>query len=287
MKKFLVIFVLMVAVAAATAQTIQTSGNVANQNVPPAYVTPDCTLAGTFTATGDSPTLANADTGCSTWNIQYSVNSATASISIEVDFASEGATLGTAGSFTIWPAAQVGNGALPFTTTTENAATLSGYHPYVKVHIGTLTGAGASGKYRLYGWKGQGSSDVVQSAQSITILPSSAAAIGVTPVVSTAVESGHVLKNAAGNLYGVVVTATVNGLVMVFNSTTVPGDGAVTPLYCTRLTVDSGNSGTAGISFLPGPPAVFSTGISVAFSTGTNCANKTASATAWISGLVK
>ncbi len=130
-------------------------------------------------------------------------------------------------------------------------------------------------------WVGDSGSNGVYPAAT----GSQAAAI--PTVQSTAVESGHVLKASAGNLYGVVVTSTVNGVVMVFNSATVPGDGAVTPIYCIRLTPDSGGLGTASISFLPGPPALFSTGISVAMSTGTNCANKAASATAWITGLVK
>ncbi len=119
------------------------------------------------------------------------------------------------------------------------------------------------------------------------ISPSTLAAVAIVPVASAAVENGHVLKASAGNLYGLVVTSTVNGLVMIFNSTTVPGNGAVTPLYCLRLTPDSGGAGTFGINFLPGPPASFSTGISWAMSTGTNCANLTLSATAWGTGLAK
>jgi len=130
-------------------------------------------------------------------------------------------------------------------------------------------------------WVGDSGSNGVYTAAT------GSQAAGIQTVQSTATESGHVLKSTSGNFYGVVVTSTVNGLVMIFNSATVPVDGAVTPIYCFRLTPDSGGSGTASISFLPGPPAVFTTGISVAMSTGTNCANKTASVTAWITGLVK
>jgi hypothetical protein len=124
-------------------------------------------------------------------------------------------------------------------------------------------------------------------ALDATILPTSTAGSAIPPVPSTATENGHILKGSAGNLYGLTVTSTVNGLVMIFNSATVPGNGAVTPIYCLRLTPDSGGSGTFGISFLPGPPASFSTGISWAMSTGTNCASLTLSATAWGTGLVK
>jgi len=130
-------------------------------------------------------------------------------------------------------------------------------------------------------WVGDSGSNGVYSAAS------GSQASAIQTIQSTATESGHILKGSAGNFYGVVVTSTVNGLVMIFNSATVPGDGAVTPIYCLRLTPDSGGSGTVSISFLPGPPALFTTGISVAMSTGTNCASKTASATAWITGLVK
>ena len=107
-----------------------------------------------------------------------------------------------------------------------------------------------------------------------------------TPVVSSAAEGGHVLKAGPGQLYSVYVTATASGLLMVFNSATVPGDGAVTPIECVPLTV-SGGIGVASVNYLPGPPAFYSNGISVAYSSGTNCFSKTASATAFIHGLAQ
>jgi len=105
----------------------------------------------------------------------------------------------------------------------------------------------------------------------------------ITPVVSTAAESGHVLKTASGNLWGVTVTtAATPGYLMTFNAVAVPGDGAVTPINCVAVAANT----TVSISFAGGPAEAFSTGISVAFSS-TGCATKTASATAWFTGLVQ
>lgn len=116
--------------------------------------------------------------------------------------------------------------------------------------------------------------------------PSSSANYAIVPIVSSTVESGHVLKASAGNLYSIYVNSTVTGLLMVFNSTTVPADGAVTPIECVSTT-QIGNNFIASINYSPGPASSYSTGISVAYSTGTNCFNKTASATAFFHGTVQ
>lgn len=114
---------------------------------------------------------------------------------------------------------------------------------------------------------------------AVAIAPTSAAAAGITPVVSTAAEGSRVIKASAGNLYSVDVTAgATSGYVMLFNATSAPADGAVTPLYCWPL----GANQSMARSF-NSPPAVFSTGITAVFST-TGCFTKTASATAFISG---
>lgn len=119
-----------------------------------------------------------------------------------------------------------------------------------------------------------------------TINPTASAAAAISPVVSAAVESGHVLKASAGNLYSVYVTTTATGLLMVFNSATVPGDGAVTPIHCVPVVLN-GSIANASLTFSPGPAESYSTGISVAFSTGTNCFAKTASATAFFHASVQ
>lgn len=105
---------------------------------------------------------------------------------------------------------------------------------------------------------------------------------GVAPVVTAAVAGGQVLKASAGNLYGLnVVSGASAGYVLVTNTTTVPADGAVTPLKCYAIPA------TSSLDLnLRAAPVYFSTGISVSFST-TGCFTKTASATAFISGDVK
>lgn len=99
----------------------------------------------------------------------------------------------------------------------------------------------------------------------------------VAPVVSTAVESNHVICAGACNLYsGHVTSGATAGFLMVFNATSAPGDGAVTPAMCVVVPAST----TVGIS-APAPIS-FSTGLTVVYST-TGCFTKTASATAYFS----
>lgn len=104
---------------------------------------------------------------------------------------------------------------------------------------------------------------------------------GITPVPSTAAESSRVFKASAGNLYAYqVTTGAAAGYVMIFNATSAPADGAVTPVKCVAVPARA----TVGVS--NDPPEAFSTGITAVFST-TGCFTKTASATAMFSGDVK
>lgn len=120
-------------------------------------------------------------------------------------------------------------------------------------------------------------------ALDVTVLPSSTAGSGITRVVSASAESNHVLKASAGNLYGVyVTTGNTAGYLMVFNATSAPGDGAVTPNECLWAPANS----TTFLNFNPGPPSTYSTGITAVFSS-TGCFTKTASATAFFAGSVK
>lgn len=116
-------------------------------------------------------------------------------------------------------------------------------------------------------------------AVQATLAPVSASAAGIAPVVSSALETGHVLKASAGNLYGLnVTTTTAAGMVLLFNSTTVPAAGTVAPVKAYQVPANS----TLVIGF--DPPEYFGTGISVAFSTATTPFTKTDSATAFFSG---
>jgi hypothetical protein len=125
--------------------------------------------------------------------------------------------------------------------------------------------------------------DQTSDNNGVEMAPTTSAAAGITPVVSAAAESSHVLKASAGNLYSVyVTTGATAGYLMVFNATSAPADGAVTPIECAAVPASS----TTSVSYLPGPMGVFSTGITAVFST-TGCFTKTASATAFFHGLIK
>lgn len=122
----------------------------------------------------------------------------------------------------------------------------------------------------------------VNGAQLVAQTPTTDANVAIVPTASAANESGRVLKASAGNLYRLSVTSGASaGYIMAFNATTVPADGAVTPLMCRAIAASS--TLTMSMSDMP---ARFTTGISVAFST-TGCFTKTASATAFIEGYVQ
>lgn len=108
----------------------------------------------------------------------------------------------------------------------------------------------------------------------------------ITPVVSAAGENAHVLKASAGNLFSVYATnlTATSGFLVVLNSTTAPADGAITPLACAPLPA----SGVASLSYNPGPPAAYSTGITAVVTSATTCFTKTTGTiTAFISGSVQ
>lgn len=112
--------------------------------------------------------------------------------------------------------------------------------------------------------------------------PSSSSSIGITPVVSAALESSHVLKAGAGNLYSCyVTTGGTPGWLLIFNATSAPVDGAVTPIEAIQAPANS----TVGWDCGDAPPDVYSTGITAVFSS-TGPFTKTASATAFFKGRV-
>lgn len=108
--------------------------------------------------------------------------------------------------------------------------------------------------------------------------PTSAATSAITPLSTSVAAGSLVLKASAGNLYGFEVTTGGSaGYVMIFNATSAPADGTVTPV---KTFVVAAN---ATVAFAWDTPLRFSTGITVVFST-TGPFTKTISATAFISG---
>lgn len=114
-------------------------------------------------------------------------------------------------------------------------------------------------------------------------LASPNALVGITPIVSASAEASHILKAAPGNLYSAyVTTGATAGYLMVFNATSVPADGAVTPVECVYVPATN----TTAITFGAGPPDAYSVGIVVVFSS-TGPFTKTGSATAFFKARVQ
>lgn len=128
--------------------------------------------------------------------------------------------------------------------------------------------------------------DAITTALATAPPPSALVTVGITPVVSTSAESSHVLKATPGNAYSAYATnlTATAGFLMLFNATSAPADGAVQPLACVSLPPNN----PASINYSPGPPGVFSVGITAVVSSATTCFTKTTGTiTAFISGLVK
>lgn len=111
----------------------------------------------------------------------------------------------------------------------------------------------------------------------VLVKSSSAAAAATTAASSTAAANNLVLKASAGNLYDLTVTiGATSGYLMLFDATSLPSDGAVTPVHCYPVTSNGTNG---GVSLSWPTPKRFATGITAGFST-TGCFTLTASATA-------
>lgn len=108
--------------------------------------------------------------------------------------------------------------------------------------------------------------------------PTSSQGQAIAPVATAAVASNQVARAAGANLYRWTVTSGASaGYVMIFDATSAPADGAVTPKQCYVLAANSTLRDNIG-DFAER----YSVGITIVFST-TGCYSKTASATAFIS----
>jgi len=101
-------------------------------------------------------------------------------------------------------------------------------------------------------------------------------------VPSASVEGSHIFKTTSGVLTGFNVTSGASaGYVLIFDSATVPADGAVTPMFCYSLA--AATTGSSGWLQYPVP---FTNGIVMVFST-TGCFTKTISNTAFFSAQIQ
>jgi hypothetical protein len=121
----------------------------------------------------------------------------------------------------------------------------------------------------------------------VTIVPSPSYSL--TPKVSGSAVSSLVMKAAAGTMNSVYATCTANCWLMVFNATSLPGDGGTTSgtasgnlQECIPITAN----GVGSIDYGGEAPEAFSVGITVAISS-TSCATLTNSTVGFIHGVVQ
>ncbi len=136
------------------------------------------------------------------------------------------------------------------------------------VYVTQVAGAGGAGM------PAGTSADPIYAAAATSSAASAAPSSGQT----TAAAGSLILKASAGNVYGYdVSTGGAAGYLMLFDSATVPADGAVTP---TRVHAVAAN---ASLSRSFNPPIRCASGITLVFST-TGPFSKTISATAFLAG---
>lgn len=124
---------------------------------------------------------------------------------------------------------------------------------------------------------------VVSGPVTATVSPSAASSASQLPSATSSITGARIFKTSGGNLYGLQVTSsTTAGYVLLFDATSVPADGAVTPIKCYKL----GGNATVVVSWLPGPVLRFVNGLVAVYST-TGCFSKAVENTAFISGEVE
>jgi hypothetical protein len=123
----------------------------------------------------------------------------------------------------------------------------------------------------------------------VVLSPSGNATAGITPVVGGSAVSSLVLKASAGSLYSAYAECTAACWLMVFNATAAPSNGSTTAGVASGNMVECvpiASGGTGSIDYNPGPPEVFSVGITVAISS-TTCATLTLATTGFVHGMIK
>lgn len=196
-----------------------------------------------------------------------------------------GAALGAMANYGTSPGAVLVPGVNAFITNTVpvsgTVAATQGTSPWVVSNGGTFAVQAAATQSGT--WTVQPGNTPNTVPWLITNTPSAAAGAGVAPVSSSALAANTVIKASAGNLYSFEVSAdsTLSGAawwIMIYNATSAPGDGAVTPLKCYAMA-----SGTTAFTAAFPTPVAFSNGIVIGVSIS-GCFTKTASTHAFISG---
>jgi hypothetical protein len=102
---------------------------------------------------------------------------------------------------------------------------------------------------------------------------------GVTQAQTGAAASSLVVKASAGSLVSISGSAVTGSYIMIFNATSAPADGAVTPVKCWG---PMAAAGPFSFGWGPGPVLTMATGITVV-SSSTGCFTKTATNANFIS----
>lgn len=106
-----------------------------------------------------------------------------------------------------------------------------------------------------------------------------AAPVPVTSSASAAVETSHVISAVPATMHGILITTGATaGFLLLLNTTTDPGNGAVLPKKCVQVAANQ----TTALSPDTNTDWLFSVGIVAVFST-TGCYTETQSATAYFS----
>lgn len=107
--------------------------------------------------------------------------------------------------------------------------------------------------------------------------------------VAGAAVSSLILKASIGHLISAYATCTAQCWLMIFNSATVPGDGAVTSGTASgnlQECIPIASGGIGSLNYAPGPYEFFSVGITAVISS-TACSTKTASTVGFIHGITQ
>lgn len=105
----------------------------------------------TFTAVGATPGVNNKLFGCSAWIMNVDVEGLSGS-SVTLQSAPQGGP-NFAGAYVTF-AGTLSSGSNPTTTTTSSTSLFTGYYPWLRVNVGTMTGTGSI-NIQLFGWRSQ------------------------------------------------------------------------------------------------------------------------------------
>lgn len=254
-------------------------------------------VAGAILLLGISPAFAQVpNTGrvvssCGTPGITYTAGAfgpVTVDTNGNVCFNGSGGG-GTTTNITEW--ASVALGAPSNYGTSPGAVAVPGVNAFITNAPTVNQGTAGSASSAWYVQPGTGAifpiagntTPTIANGNGVVSAPSSEASAGLSTGASSTLASNLVVKGSAGNLYSFNVSAdsTLSGAawwLMIFNATTLPADGTVTPAKCYAFP-----PGTTSYSAAFSVPVAFSAGIVLGVST-TGCFTKTASVHAFLSG---